>query len=65
MTDSLSYLNGSPLDGLAFCGPRFYSVTAPSTMPSWLAINTSTGSLTLTPNDPALGGTTVTVIVEG
>ena len=65
MTDSLSYSNGSPMDGLNYCGSRSYSITAPSTIPSWLAIDTSTGSLTLTPNDPALGGTTVTVIVEG
>ena len=65
MTDSLSFLNGTYMDGLTYCGSRFYSINVPSTIPSWLGIDTSTGKLTLTPNDPVLGGTSVTVTVTG
>ena len=67
MTDSISSTNGNPMDGLTFCGPRSYSITAPSSIPSWLAINVLTidksASITLTPNDAALGGTAITVTV--
>ena len=64
MKDSVSLANGD-LTGLTFCGARTYSITTPSIIPTWLAINASTGSITLNPTDPALGGTTVTVIVQG
>ena len=65
MKDSLSLSNGSPMDGLTFCGTRSYSITAPSTIPSWLTITSSTGTILLTPNDATLGGTTLTVTVQG
>ena len=65
MKDSLSLSNGSPMDGLTFCGARTYSITPPSTIPSWLTITSSTGTIVLTPNDATLGGTTLTVTVQG
>ena len=65
MKDSLSLTNGTPADGLTYCGARIYSITVPSPLPTWLAIGASTGSMTFAPTDPALGGTSATVTVHG
>ena len=43
--------------GLAFCGARTYSITEPSTLPTWLTNDASTGLITMNPTDIALGGT--------
>jgi hypothetical protein len=64
MTDSLSFENGD-MTGLTFCGARTYSITLPTTLPTWLSINASSGSLNLNPTDPNLGGTSVTITVKG
>ena len=62
MKDSVSLANGD-LSGLTFCGTRSYSIISPATIPSWVTINALSGSLTLTPNDAALGGTSVMLTV--
>ena len=64
MKDSLSLTSGD-MTGLTFCGARTFSITSPATIPTWLAIDASTGSITLNPTDPTLGGTIVTVTIQG
>ena len=64
MNDSVSLADGD-MTGLTFCGARSYSITIPSTIPSWLSIDAASGALNLNPTDPNLGGTMVTVTVQG